>query len=226
MDAMLSDPRKLKELEKDFANYLYYNVSLTILYNPALGLYGRVGESRREFRLRCEAEARRRRDQELSKARLRMEQRMAQVQERMRREERELAADQKELEARKREELLSLGEAVLSLFPRRRSTTVVSRITRKRTLTELAKAEVEESLEALADLEQQLEELRAQWQQQASAITDRWAETLEQIEEIQIRPRRTDVTVEFCGPAWVPIWRVLLEDGRTLELPAYRASSP
>ncbi|MCX7681158.1 MAG: DUF853 family protein [Anaerolineae bacterium] len=223
VDAALSDPRKLKELEKDFANYLYYNVCLTILHNPTLGLYGRVGESRRDFRIRCEDEARRRRDQELSKARLRMEQRMAQVQERMRREERELAADQKELEARKREELLSLGEAVLNLFPRRRSTTVISHITRKRTLTELAKAEVEESLEALADLEQQLETLQAQWQEEASAITDRWAETLERIEEIQLTPRRTDVTVEFCGLAWVPVWRVLLEDGRPLELPAYAA---
>jgi hypothetical protein len=225
VDATLSHPGRLRELERDFANHLYYNVSLTILYNPALGMYGRAGEGRRDFRRRCEAEARRRRDEELSKARLRMEQRMALVQERMRREERELAADQKELEARRREELLSLGESVFNLVTRRRSTTVVSRATRKHTLTEQAEAEVEESLEALADLERQLEELRAQWQEQAGAISDRWAETLEHIEEVQIKPRRADVTVEFCGLAWVPMWRVTLEDGRTIDLPAYQAGS-
>jgi len=225
VDAALSHPGRLRELEKDFANHLYYNVSITILHNPSLGIYGRAGEGRRDFRRRCEAEARRRRDEELNKARMRMEQRMALVQERMRREERELAADQKELEARRREELLSLGESVFHLVARRRSTTVISRATRKHTLTEQAEAEVEESLEALADLEQQLEELQAQWQEQASAISDRWAKTLEHIEEIQIKPRRADVTVEFCGLAWVPMWHVTLEDGRTIELPAYQAGS-
>ncbi|RLC59697.1 MAG: hypothetical protein DRI80_12175, partial [Chloroflexota bacterium] len=51
-------------------------------------------------------------------------------------------------------------------------------------------------------------------------INARWADTLEEIETVEITPRRADVRVEFCGLAWVPAWQVTLEDGRRLDLPA------
>ncbi len=220
MVSTLVRPRDLKRLEKDFADYLYYNVSTVIWYNPELDLYGRVGESRRDFRVRCEEEARRRRDAELKKARARMEKEMARVQQRLRREQRELAADQEELEARKREELLTLGESALNLLTRRRPSSMISRASRRRTLVKKAQADVEESLEAIEDFEQQLEELRAQWEEQAAESSDRWADALGEIEEFEVKPRRADVTVEFCGLAWTPTWRVTLEDGRRVDLPA------
>ncbi len=218
--ATLARSRDLRQLEKDFSDYLYYNISTTIWYNTALDLYGQVGESRRDFRVRCEAEARRQRDEEVEKARARMDKEMERVQKKLRREQRELAADQKELEARKREELLTLGESALNLLTRRRSSAMISRSSRKRTLTKKAEADVEESLEAIDDLEGQLEVLKAQWEEQVEEISDRWAETLEQVDEFEVTPRRADVTVEFCGLAWTPTWRVMLEGGGPLELPA------
>jgi len=218
--SLLARPRDLKRLERDFADYLYHNVSVTIWHNPALKLYGMVGESRRDFRVRCEEEARRKRDAELKKARARMEKQMTRVQERIRREKRELAEDQEELEARKREELLTLGESALNLLTGRRPSYMISRASRKRRLTRQAKADVEESLEAIEDLEEQLEALGEEWEEQAAEINARWADTLEGIETVEITPRRADVRVEFCGLAWVPAWQVTLEDGRRLDLPA------
>jgi len=216
----LTRSRELKGLEKGFADYLYYNISTAILYNPTLDLYGEVGEGRREFRVRCEEEARRERDAELEKARASMDKQMARLQQRMRREERELAADQEELEARKREELLSLGESAFNLLVGKRTRTAISRATRRRTYTKKAQADVQESVEAIDDYKKQLEDLKDQWEEQAAQITDKWAETLEEIEEFEVKPRRTDVRVEFCGLAWVPTWRVTLEDGHQLDLPA------
>lgn len=216
----LARPRDLKRLEKDFADYLYYNTRVTILYNPALKLYSGVGESQRDFRSRCEEEARRQRDVELKKARHKMEQQMARVQKKLRREQRELTADQDELEARKREELLSLGESAFNLLTRRRSSSIISRASRKHTLSKKAQADVEESEAAIEDFEQQLEDLKAQWEEQADEINDRWADTLEESEEFEVKPRRSDVAVEFCGLAWAPTWQVTLHDGRQIELPA------
>ncbi len=216
----LARPRDLKRLEKDLADYLYYNVSTSLWHSPALELYGTVGESRRDFRVRCEGEARRRRDAELKKARDRVEKEMARVQAALRREQRELAEDQEELEARKREELLTLGESALNLLTRRRSSAMISRASRKRTLTKKAKADIEESLDAIEDMEEQLEALAGEWEEQAAEINDRWADTLEEIKTIEVTPRRADVTVQFCGLAWVPAWQVTLEDGRQLDLPA------
>jgi hypothetical protein len=223
--APLARSRDLKRMEKDFADYLYHNVSAAILYNSALDLYGGVGESRRrrDFRVRCEEEARRQRGAELKKARARAEKQIDSVQKKLRREGRELDADEGDLAARKREEVLSLGESALNLFSRqgrRRATSAISRASRKRRMTKTAEADVEESLEAIGDFEQQLEDLKAQWEEQVAEIGDRWADTLEEIEEVAISPRRADVTVEFCGLAWVPAWQVTLEDGRHLDLPA------
>jgi hypothetical protein len=216
----LARARDLKQMGKEFSDYLYYNVSVPILYNPALDLYGEVGEGRRDFRVRCEKEAQRGRDAELKKARARVQQDIDKVKGRARREERELKQDEAELAARKQEEVLGLGESAFNLLTGRRTRTAVSRAGRRRTMTKKAKADVEESLETIEDLEKQLEELEAAWEEQTAEIGERWADKLEEIEEFEVKPRRTDVAVEFCGLAWVPTWQVTLEDGRLLELPA------
>ncbi len=218
--AALARQRDLKRLEKDFADYLYYNTAVTIWHNPTLKLYGEVGESKREFRRRCEDEARRRRDAEVKKARAKMERRMERVRERLRREERELEADKEELEARKQEQLLSLGESAFNLLTGRRSSSLLSRASRKRTLVKKAEADVEESEAAIADLKEQLERLEEQWQEEEAEIGDRWAETVDDVEEFEVKPRRADVRVEFCGLAWVPRWRVSLDDGQQVDLDA------
>jgi len=109
---------------------------------------------------------------------------------------------------------------VFNLFGGRRSSSMVSRASRKRRMTKVAETDVEESLEAIEDLEEQLEALAQEWEEQAAEISDRWADTLEEVEEVEVTPRRADVTVEFCGLAWVPSWQVTLEDGRRIDLPA------
>lgn len=221
----LARPRNLERWQKDYADYLYYRAASTVFYNRTLGLYGKAGETRRDFRVRCEEEARRRRDAEIEKARLAMDKRMASVQDKLRRERRELEVDQQDLEARKREELLSLGESAINLLVGRRSSSIVSRASRKRTMTKRAQADVQESEVAIKDLERQLEMLKTQWEEQVAEIHERWARALEEIEEVKITPKRSDIAVQFCGLAWTPVWRIMLEDGRELELPARETSS-
>ncbi len=218
--SILARARELKRLEKDFSDYLYYNISTVILYNPALDLYGRVGENRRDFRVRCETHAREARDAEIKKAHARMDVKMERVQKKLRREQRELTADREELDARKREELLSGVESAFNLLTRRRSSSIISRATRKRTWTKKAEADVQESIEAIGDFEQQLADLETAWEEEAAEINKRWANTLASIEEFKVTPRRADVHVEFCGLAWAPVWRAALADGQTIDLPA------
>lgn len=223
--AVLARARELTRWEKDFADYLYHDVSVTVLHSPELNLYGKPGESRRDFRVRCEEEARKKIETELKKTQTSLEGKISTLQGKLRREERELETDEEELEARKREEVLSLGESAFNLLTGRRSSTVVSRASRKRTMTKKAKADVEESVAAMEDLKEQIEALKAQWEETQAEVRNRWAETLEEIEEAEITPRRSDVVVDFCGLAWVPIWRVTLGDGRSLDLPAREPSS-
>jgi hypothetical protein len=216
----LARARDLKALVKDLADYLYYNTSVTILYNPALDLYGRVGESKRDFRVRCGEEAQERRDDELKQARAAVDTKLSTLRGRIRREERELRTDEADLAARKREEVLGIGESAFNLLAGRRSSSALSKASRKRRMTQQAKADVEESIDAIEDLEQQVQALEAEWEDQADEIKEAWADKLEEIEEFEVKPRRTDVAVEFCGLAWMPVWRVTLEDGTQVDLPA------
>lgn len=206
---------------KSFAEYLYRNIRLTLWHNPALKVYGEVGESRRDFRVRCEREVRAGRDAEAGKARAAIETKMKRLQERLRREQRELAGDQAEAEGRKREELLGWGESALNLLTGRRPSYMISRASRKRRMTKQAQADVDESIQVIEDLETQLEDMAAEWETQAEEINARWAAKLEEIAEVEVAPRRADVLVDFCGLAWVPVWEVETKDGRRLTLQAY-----
>jgi hypothetical protein len=216
----LARSRDLSALSKDFADYLYYNTSATILYNPALDLYGQVGETNRDFRVRCGEEAQKQSDAEIKKARAVVDKKASTLQGQIRREQRELKMDEADLAARKRDEVLGIGESAFNLLAGRRSSSTLSKASRKRRMTQQAKADVEESLDAIEDLEQQLQALEADWADQAAETKDAWADKLEQVEEFEVKPRRTDVAVGFCGLAWMPIWRVTLEDGSQVDLPA------
>jgi hypothetical protein len=218
--AELARARDLKGLSKDFSDYLYYNTSVTVLYNPALDLYGGVGETKRDFRVRCGEEAQEQREAELKKARAAFDKKIDAVNKKLRREQRELKTDEADLAARKRDEVLGIGESAINLLAGRRTSSALSKASRKRRMTQQAKADVEESIEAIEDLEGQLQALEAEWEDQTAEIEDAWADKLEEIEAFEVKPRRADVEVEFCGLAWTPVWRVMLEDGRRVDLPA------
>lgn len=218
--ATLARPDDLRRLEKEFSDYLYRNVSVEIWYNAHLDLYGRVGESRRDFRVRCERVAREARDAELAKARAGFDKKIDRLRQRIRREQRELNEDEADLDARKREELLGLGESALNLLTGRRPSYMISSVGRKRRMTQQARADVEESLQAIEDLEAQIQVLEEQWQAQADEINARWGEKLEEVGTFEVTPRRVDVMVQFCGLGWVPEWHLTLEGGETLSLPA------
>jgi hypothetical protein len=218
--AALSNARELRAWEKDFSDYLYHNISVSVFYNPILEIYGEVGDDKHDFRVKCEEEARKRRDEELEEARAKIDKQVESVKTKLRREERELKEDEADLQAHKREELLSIGESALNLLTGRRSSAMISRASRKRRMTQGAKADVEESLDTIADYEEQIEALEETWQEQADEIKSRWADALTDVEVEEVRPRRTDVRVLYCSLAWAPTWRVTLEDGQILRLPA------
>ncbi len=221
----LSDARRFKSLEKEFVNHLYHNVSLTLLHNPKLKLYSTPDETPKEFQRRCRVEASKKRDAEVEKLQKKYDKKLDRLEDRKRREERELAQDQVEYEARKREELLSAGESVLEFLTGRRSRRAISIASRKRRLTQQAKADVEESLEAIEELEAQIQELQKELEEEITEVTERWAEAIDVVKKVKVRAKKADISVEAFGLAWVPHWQVTYEDEgvtRQLSLPAYR----
>ncbi|MCJ7532357.1 MAG: hypothetical protein MUO64_15170, partial [Anaerolineales bacterium] len=109
-------------------------------------------------------------------------------------------------------------ENVLSLFGgrRRRVTTSLT----KHRLTEQTKAEVDESVAAIADYQQQISQLEAEKKQALEDIKSKWGQTANQISKVPIVPAKKDIQIEVFGLAWAPSHALQVE-GKTIEIPAF-----
>jgi len=225
----LGDAKKWKALEKDFVNFLYREARLTLFHNKPLRLYSEVGESEGRFVQRCQEEAATSQEAKEEKLNAKFESRLARLKDRLQREKRELHADRIEYEGRKREETLTLGESVLGLFTGRRRSSALTGMSRKRRLTSQSRADVEESEQVISELEQQIEELRRKWDEALKDLAAQVADVSRQLDQVQIKPRKSDIDLVVFGVAWVPSWQVSFEDAsgavQTTMLPAYKGGS-
>jgi septal ring factor EnvC (AmiA/AmiB activator) len=110
-------------------------------------------------------------------------------------------------------------EAGIGLLSGRRSSRRLSSISSKDRLKRVAKAEVQESEQAIEDLEAQIKELEDQAKQEQEELTAKWQQLMDETQPIEIRPKRSDIQVSHFSVAWAPRWEVTVA-GQTLSLPA------
>jgi len=220
LPADLGSAGRLGALEKGFGDYLFYNSVLTLRYNPHLKLYSAPDETDKAFQRRCREAAEKARDAEAKKIRAQFQTRLDRLEEKLQSEERELEEDRREYDARKQEELLTGAETVLGMLTGRRARRGLSTTSRKHRMSQQAKADIKESEEAIRDLKEQIQELEEQLKQELQDLNERWNERIDQVEEIQVRPRRTDVQVNLFALAWLPRWEVMLGE-QAFSIPAF-----
>jgi hypothetical protein len=215
----LSDARSLAALQKDFADWAYRTSKVTIRANTALGVFATPEVSQADFMKACADAARESRDKDLSKATATLDRQIAALQEKLAREERELQQDQTEMDERKREELVSGAETVFSLLSGKRSRRISSTLSKHR-MTQQSKADVTESVDAIAEYKQQLAQLEQARQQAQDEAGKQWGDSVNATTEIPILPKKTDVYVNLFGVAWLPYYQVQSSD-QNLEIPAF-----
>jgi hypothetical protein len=114
------------------------------------------------------------------------------------------------------------AENVLGLFMGSRSTRKLSSSLTKHRMTEQAKADVDESVEAIAQFKTQLAELDKERLRLAEELNDKWGQVVSEITEVTVAPKKTDVFVNLFGVAWMPYY-VVKTGAETIELPAFGA---
>lgn len=217
--AAINTAKKLAALSGDLADYLYRNLTYPLLYSPVLKVYSEPAEDERAFRIRLQQVAREQRDAEVDKLAAKVEAKLDSLTEKLRREEVELQKDQSAYDARKQQEMLSAGGSLLSLFGGRRKklTSALGSASQKRQMTERAKLEVQESQEAIAEMNQQIADLQSELTSLSQAAAERWDQALNQIEPYAVRPRKSDVDVQRLAIAWTPQWLVRIADANGQE---------
>ncbi len=221
IEAPLNDAKILKELEKDFLDYIYYSAGLRLPSNPALNLVAQPDMTEGEFRNQCAEAAQEGREDEEDKLRDKYEKKIKSIKGKLAREERELAEDQAEAQARKIESYVGTAETLAGFlgFGRKRS---ISATMSKHRMTKRAEADIEESEEEIETFKRDLVEIEEELVQELEEIKERWGDAAAEIEETVITPYKKDIHLELFGVAWMPHWRLEV-GGEALEVLGYGA---
>jgi hypothetical protein len=221
-------PRTLAAFERDFAGYVYREVTVSVTVHPQLKSAGAPNERPHEFRARAESEVRVKRDAEIAQVKSKYQREMARVDKQLHKEERELEQDKAELAGRKREETWGIAESVFNFIAGRRQNYAVTYAARRRRLTQKTESDVQESEDSIADLQDMLDQLHGALDDEVNEINQRWASVFDSAQQVTLKARKSDITVDVFGLAWAPFWHVVGKAGEAeqkLRLPAYEVAS-
>ena len=209
---VVSTARALKSLESSFNDHLYRTQTFSLWHNPTLKLYAQAGERQRDFIIRCQQAAREARDAEVDTLAQKYNAQIARLQARLHKQQRDLIENETEAAALNREKWVTIGETVVGALLGSRRTRVISTTMTKQRLTDQARLDVVEGRQSVDSLRQQISDLQAQSQRAAEAITSRWSAALDDVQEVKVMPRKTDVAVRLVALAWLPAWEVTYTD--------------
>jgi len=215
----LTDGSRIRELETDFKDWIYHTLTATVRANEELKVYAGPEVSQGEFRRLCSAAVEKALEEDREKVNKSFDKKLGTIKDRLLREKRELHEDEVELSQRKIEEVGTHAENLISLLVgrQRRMTTSLT----KRRMTSQAKADVEESLDAIEAYKKEIADLEKERQDAIREVDEKWQEILEGDTEIPVTPYKKDILMEIFGVAWFPYY--LYEDGgREIELAAYK----
>lgn len=220
LEAPLSDAKTLAALQKDFLDWAYRASRVSVRANEPLKIFAGPEVSQAEFRTMCAEAARSSRDAELRKVSDSFDKKIDALQVKLVREERELSEDETELSQRRLEEYGTHAENVFNLFSRRKSSRRLSTSLSKRRMSEQAKADVQESKEAIGTFEKQIAALEEEKTLALEEVNERWSEIANQVNEIPVTPAKKDVLLDLFGVAWMP-YHIVQVGEELVEMPGY-----
>ena len=220
IDAPLNDVKLMTALQKDFTDWVFRNSSVKARVNQTLKVFAGPDVSPAEFMKACADAARDARDAEIDKKTAQIDRQLRSLEDKLAREERELTKDEDELSNRKMEEAGTHIENITGLFGGRRKASRLSSSLTKRRMTQQARADVEESKETIKDLNQQIEDVQKHREEVIAEINDRWGKVVNEITEVTITPKKTDILINVFGVAWMPYY-VVKSGTEAFELPAF-----
>ncbi|MFN8456728.1 MAG: hypothetical protein U0401_19015 [Anaerolineae bacterium] len=219
--AAASTGQEIKALTKDLGDWLYYNSRYKLITHPDLGLFQEPGDEERAFMIRLQQAARERRDDEVDALEKKYKDRLDRLNDKLKRSERELATDQAAYESRKQQEVVGLGATVLGFFMGRKGvSSAITGAVSKRGQTSRASAAVEETQQEIEEIQKEISDVENELKEATDEITNKWANSLDNLSSEEIAPQRTDIKVRQVAVAWLPAWLVTY-DGDTATVPAY-----
>ena len=114
-----------------------------------------------------------------------------------------------EIKDRKREQLYTTGEAILSIFKGRTNYTL-SRMSRASRYKRQTEVDIDESREVIDELQQEMYDIEGRYEQELHTVNDKWGEIANDIQEFTITPYKKDIHVEMYGIGWIPHYYLIM----------------
>lgn len=198
----MDEAKELKALQKRVVDDIYRQETAGMFVCKPLKLYGKAGESRADFEMRCETAIDERADVKIAKLKDSYEKKADRLQAQIAKKEASIERLQSDLKARQAAEVINVGEMVLSMFTGRRRS--VSGAVSRRTTTMRAKTRVTEAESAVERLLADVEDLQVELSEKIADIEDAERKHLDAIEEREVRLEKSDIRVRYFGVLWVP----------------------
>ena len=202
--------------------WVYRNHRLEIWKSPSLKITSDSGETEREFRLRVQQLTREIRDKKTEELRKKYASKMARLEDRIRRAEQAVEREEEQAQQQKFQTVISLGATVLSAFLGRKAVSRTSMGKATSTIRGMSRSrkesqDIDRAEDNVEALKQKLEDLEAEFTQEAEALGSQLQAQAETLETVTIRPKKSNITVELLGLGWVPHW----QDSQGQQTPAW-----
>ena len=199
----------LKAQHKGLADHLYRNRRYELWKSPLIGELSQPGESERDFRIRLGELAREARDKKIEELRNSYGKRIESLSSKVLTAEQRLDREKEQASSSRLNTAISMGTTLLSAFLGRRrlsSTTLSKAGTAARGFGRSSKEaeDVRRAESALEGWEDKLADLERELEEEVDAMEELYDPTREELEVVELRPRRTDIDVQLVALAWIP----------------------
>jgi hypothetical protein len=207
-----SNPKSYATWTRSFSGWVFRTQTLKLWKSNLLNQVSRPQETEKDFRIRLQLAAHEERDRQVEKLRTKYATKITSLQDRLRRAQQTVEKEKTQASQQKMQTAISFGTTVLgALFGRKKvSTSVLGRATTAargvgRSMKEsedIARAE-----ESVSVLQKQLTALEQQLQIESQELQNRIDPQTETFQPLEIRPKKTNITVKQVALVWIPHWK-------------------
>jgi hypothetical protein len=202
-------PKNYTAWNRELKRWLRQNETLSLYRSKQFRLTSELGETEGEFRARLQTAANEKRDQAIAKIRKRYASKTTTLENRLLRAQQAVERERQQATKKKLDTAVSFGTAILGavLGRKRLSTTSAGRIgTAIKTASGARKEtmDIKRAEETAARVQADMEALSRQLEQEIAALDTAFDAQAEELDEIIIRAKATDIHVPVLGLGWMP----------------------
>ena len=209
LPTVANEVKSYRNWNRDFLRWVRVSQPLTLYRSERFKQTSGVNESEGEFRARLSQSAREKRDLEIEKLRRKYSSKFTTLNDRLRRAEQAIVREEEQVTSKTVSTVISFGTAILGAFLGRKTVSATS-ASRMGTAMKSAgrmrkeKMDVARARETAEAIREQLNQLELHLQEDIQKLEDAYDPASEELKEIKLKPKSTDMSLRLFGLAWMP----------------------